>query len=136
MSYSYISSIPGYGIGSFLGGLFRFVVPLIKKGSVAVGKELLRSSADIVDDITSKSDRVSFEEAVKKRGGEAVKNLKRKAVAKMQTGSGVGGGSKAAKKQKTTHSSSKSSSVKKSSKSAPAKNNIKKKKQQKEFDYI
>lgn len=76
----------GYGIGSFLGGLFRYVVPLIKRGSIAIGKQLLKTSADVVDDITEND--VPLETAVIKRGIEAVKNLKRKAAEKM-SGSGL-----------------------------------------------
>lgn len=47
----------GHGIGSFLGGLFRRVlpllrkgVPLIKKGAKAIGKEALRAGVNVATD--------------------------------------------------------------------------------------
>lgn len=62
----------GHGIGSFLGGLFRCVFPLLKSGSSAIGSEMLKSGANIISDI-SKSE--SPEVAFKKRGKEAINNL-------------------------------------------------------------
>lgn len=124
----------GYGIGSFLGGLFRHVVPLLKRGSIALGKEMLRSSADVVNDITEND--VSLKDAVKKRGSEAVKNLKRKAIAKM-SGAGVQksnvvGGDESdgpAKKRKLTKAqSNKGTSRDKTSAEEKAKNKNKNKK--------
>lgn len=62
----------GHGIGSFLGGLFRCVFPLLRNGSSAIGSEILKSGANIISDI-SKSE--SPEVAFKKRGKEAINNL-------------------------------------------------------------
>lgn len=42
----------GHGIGSFLGGLFRCVFPLLKSGSSALGNEILKSGANIISDIS------------------------------------------------------------------------------------
>lgn len=62
----------GQGIGSFLGGLFRCVFPLLKSGSSAIGSEILKSGANIISDISrSESPNV----ALKKRGKEAINNL-------------------------------------------------------------
>lgn len=61
----------GYGIGSFLGGLFRGVYPLIKKGSKAIGSELLKSGVGLLTDLT----RDDAEVALKKRGKEIIQNL-------------------------------------------------------------
>jgi len=39
----------GNGIGSFFGGLFRFVKPLMYSGAKAVGKEALKTGSSITD---------------------------------------------------------------------------------------
>lgn len=61
----------GYGIGSFLGGLFRGVYPLLKKTSKAVGSELLKSGVGFLTDLT----RDDADVAIKKRGKEIIQNL-------------------------------------------------------------
>ncbi len=74
----------GHGIGSWLGGLFRTVLPLLKSGAKAVGKEAARAGAHVLADVVS-GDPVG--ESAKRHAGEAVQNLKRKAAAAM-SGSG------------------------------------------------
>lgn len=70
----------GYGIGSFLGGLFRTVYPLLKKGTVALGSELIKTGASCLGDISRSEDP---QEVFKKRGKEAVNNLSRRAADQM-----------------------------------------------------
>lgn len=67
----------GYGIGSFLGGLFRTVYPLLKKGSMALGSELLKTGASCLGDISHSENP---QEVFKKRGKEVVNNLSRRAA--------------------------------------------------------
>lgn len=67
----------GYGIGSFLGGLFRTVYPILKKGSVALGSELLKTGVSCLGDISRSED---VQEVFKKRGKEVVNNLGRRAA--------------------------------------------------------
>lgn len=79
----------GHGIGSFLGGLFRRVLPLLSRGAKAVGKEALRAGVNILEDITDRN--VSPSEAFKSRLRETGESLKRKAENKidsMMSGSG------------------------------------------------
>ena len=86
----------GHGIGSFLGGLYRAVLPLFKSGVKAIGKETLRSGLNMLDDVANKN--ISIRDALKNRGNETADNLKRKAlekIDKMMTGSGY-------KKRRTT----------------------------------
>lgn len=71
----------GHGIGAFLGGLFRSVLPLLSSGAKAIGKEALRSGAGVLSDILTTSK--PLEETVKGRFKEATANLKRKADQKM-----------------------------------------------------
>jgi hypothetical protein len=75
----------GYGIGSFLGGLFRGVLPLLKRGGLAIGKEIFNSGTNILNDI---SENIPANVALKSRSKQAYANLKRKAVSKMN-GSGA-----------------------------------------------
>lgn len=77
----------GHGIGSFLGGLFRSVMPLLKSGARAVGKETLRAGANIIDDM---SNNTSLKEAFQNRIHEASENLKRKALQKISAMEGKG----------------------------------------------
>jgi len=74
----------GYGVGNWLSGLYRFVVPLMKRAGVAVGRELATSSMNIMEDMNN---NVSLKNALKSRGTEAATNLKRKAMTTM-TGEG------------------------------------------------
>lgn len=82
----------GHGIGSFLGGLFRTITPLLKSGAKAVGKEALKTGMNVLGDLIS---TVPPNQAVANRMKEFTGNLKRKADDKMDNvmmmqGSGVG----------------------------------------------
>lgn len=70
----------GHGIGSFLGGLFRCVFPLLKSGTATIGHELLKTGASIVSDMAQNGD---FETAIKRRGKETFENLGRMAGEQM-----------------------------------------------------
>jgi len=45
----------GYGIGSIFGKMFRFAMPLLKRGAMHVGKALGRTGANILADAASGS---------------------------------------------------------------------------------
>lgn len=92
----------GRGIGSFLGGLFRTILPLIKRGARAVGKEAVRAGTNVVSDIID--DGVPFRESLRSRLGESGKNLKRKAEEKIEKMMMKGSGYKTAKRPKKAHS--------------------------------
>lgn len=79
----------GRGVGSWLGGLFRKMLPYISSGIKTVGKETLRAGINVLDDVTNNG--TNFKEAVKFRARESGKNLKRKAankISEMMKGSG------------------------------------------------
>lgn len=103
----------GHGIGSFLGGLFRCVFPLLKSGSSAIGTELLKSGANIISDI-SKNEPV--ERAIKSRGKQAINNLSKLVGDKM-----FGSGYKTSAAVKRPHSVVSSRSVKTAKKPKPNK---------------
>lgn len=72
----------GYGVGSFLGGLFRTispVLPFLKSTGKAVGKELLHSGVGFLKDMTTED----IDTAYRKRGKELVNNLSARAAKKM-----------------------------------------------------
>lgn len=119
----------GHGIGSFLGGLFRTLLPLLKSGSSAVGKELLKSGANIISDITQSQDP---QQVINRRGKEIINNLGRMFGEKM-----FGAGYKSNISRKRRQSKADSQPVKKrktaaktkktNSKAKPKKNNNSKK---------
>lgn len=86
----------GYGIGSFLGGLFRSALPLLRKGSIAIGKELLTAGTNFIDDVQQNK---SPKEALKQRSKETLSNLKIKAINTMKGNGYIG-----RDKLKNTHS--------------------------------
>jgi len=78
----------GHGIGSFLGGLFRKVLPFLHRGARAVSKEALRAGINVIEDVEND---VPLKEALKSRFKESRTNLKRKAkekITNLMTGSG------------------------------------------------
>lgn len=93
----------GHGIGSFLGGIFRRVLPLLRKGASAVGKEALRAGANIAGDMMKKD--MSLKDAFRTRVRESGGNLKRKAEEKIETLM-RGSGYKTRKIARIRHSSS------------------------------
>lgn len=79
----------GHGIGSFLGGLFRTITPLLKSGAKAVGKEALRTGINVLSDVVSTNEPVKH--LITNRMHEFTGSLKRKADNKLNnvmTGSG------------------------------------------------
>lgn len=90
----------GNGIGSFLGGLFRKVLPYIKNGASALGNELLNTGVGLLRDHLKGTDpRTSINERMKMAGT----NLGDKASAKLQSMLGLG--YKDADVQASAHSS-------------------------------
>lgn len=79
----------GHGIGSFLGGLFRSVLPLLSKGAKAIGKEALRAGLHVVEDVSGNN--IPFRESLRRRAAESGENLQRKArdkISLLMNGSG------------------------------------------------
>jgi len=74
----------GYGLGGFLGGLFRTILPFLKSGAVAVGREALRTGSHILADAAS--GEVPLSSSVKNHTKEASENLMQKLSAKLSGG--------------------------------------------------
>jgi hypothetical protein len=67
----------GYGIGSFLGGLFRAVIPFFKSRGMSVGKQLLRAGVDVLGDMQQNQ---SIQDSLRKRKAEILGNVKEAVV--------------------------------------------------------
>jgi hypothetical protein len=98
----------GHGIGSFFKGPFRFVKLLLYSGENALGKEDLKTSANILTDLLNKEPDHQVGQTLESRLDEAKDNLEHK-IKKME-GSGLC--LKRKRKRKKAHSHSKLRTVK------------------------
>ena len=89
----------GYGFGGLFRSLFRAAVPLFKSGAKAVGKQLLHSGVDVLNDL-SRGENIKV--SAKRRLKEAGQNLTEKASEKVKVMIGSG---KHHKKRKTSKKS-------------------------------
>ena len=62
----------GHGIGSFLAKIYRTVSPYLKSGAKRIGREVLRTGTDIINDIDN---QISIKDAVKTRSKEAFNRM-------------------------------------------------------------
>ena len=100
----------GRGVGSWLGGLFRKILPYIASGAKAVGKEAVRAGINVLDDVANND--TSFKESFKYRARESGKNLQRKAskkISEMMKGSGYK--SRAARRRRQSRKTRSSSNI-------------------------
>lgn len=75
----------GHGVGTFLKGLFRASLPLLQKGARAVGKELMHSGINFLEDLDND---MPAKLAFQQRLSQAQNNLKRKAIDTIFRGKG------------------------------------------------
>jgi len=87
----------GYGIGGLFRSLFRVAIPLFKSGAKAIGKQMLKSGVDLVNDVAQ---GVDVQTAAKQRLKEAGKVLANKATTKVRTMIGSGKKNKKRKQSK------------------------------------
>lgn len=71
----------GHGIGAFLGGLFRQIMPIFGRAAKAVGKEALSAGMNVVGDVASR--QIPLRESLENRLTESGLRLKRKATEKL-----------------------------------------------------
>src|SRR5215831_17116286 len=60
----------GHGLGSIFSGLFRFALPLLKSLGISVGKQALRTGAQIATDV---ADGQAFGDSAKRRINDTIK---------------------------------------------------------------
>ena len=65
----------GYGIGSFLAGLWRMVRPVLWSGAKTVGRETLRTGGDVLTDIVRSTDDGNPRGIISRRLNETAQNL-------------------------------------------------------------
>ena len=70
------------GIGSFLAGFFRRVLPLFSRGAKAVGKEAVRTGMNIMSDVTTGN--TPIKESIRNRFKESGEIFERKAEEKLE----------------------------------------------------
>jgi hypothetical protein len=80
--YKGVSHQRGHGIGSYLGGLFRSVLPLLSSGFRTVGKEALNAGVGLLSDMMNSH---PLEDSLKSRFKDVSSNLKRKADEKIDS---------------------------------------------------
>lgn len=78
----------GRGVGSWLGGLFRSILPYVKTGAKAIGKEAIRTGASILHDMADNN--ISFTDSLRTRVRDSGANIAKKAAAKLEDMSGSG----------------------------------------------
>lgn len=71
----------GHGIGAFLGGLFRRILPYLGSAARAVGKEALNAGMNVVGDVVTSGQPLKM--ALENRLTESGLNLKRRAQDKI-----------------------------------------------------
>lgn len=90
----------GHGIGAFLGGLFRRILPFFGSAARTVGKEALHAGLNVMGDVVS--NKVPFKVALENRLSESGLKLKRKAAEKIGTMM-QGSGYKRKRRRRTAH---------------------------------
>ena len=77
----------GGNLGSIFRGIFRALFPLAKSAGKAIGKQALRTGAEIASDVVGGT---KLSESIKRRGKSAAANLMTKAATKLQEGGRLG----------------------------------------------
>ena len=77
------------GIGNFLAGVLRRVLPLLTRGAKAVGKEAMRSGLNVLSDVATRNTPIgeSFRSRMKE-SGEVLKRKAEEKLDKLMEGSG------------------------------------------------
>ena len=73
----------GGGLGSIFRGIFRALLPIAKSAGKTIGRQALRTGAEIASDVLSGS---NLKDSVKRRGRAAAATLATKAAKKIQRG--------------------------------------------------
>lgn len=90
----------GYGIGSWLGGLFRNILPILRSGASAVGKQAVLAGSNVLADVAAGENAAA---SAKRRLGQAGVNLSATLKRKADTMSGAGNSIKRRKTTRKVH---------------------------------
>jgi len=89
----------GHGLGSVLGRLFRFAMPMLKKGLAYVGKHAAQTGQEIAEDVLAGQ---KFKESARRRLSTGIKRAARLGDFISQSGSGRKRKRKSSGKKKVT----------------------------------
>lgn len=88
--YAGLSHQKGAGVGSWLAGLFRTILPVLKSGATAVGREAVRAGSHVLADVAAGQNiRGSAKKHIEEAGENLSNALKRKAGTAMSGGSAI-----------------------------------------------
>lgn len=108
----------GHGIGSFLGGLYRMVLPLLKSPtSKNVGKFFINSAADVLNDFSENPTMGTLKSSLKRNSTSAASNVANE-IAKKMRGEGLIVGRKLNERKRKVSKKSKQCKLKKMKKSS------------------
>ena len=71
----------GRGVGAWLGGLIRHILPYVTSGAKAVGKEAVRAGMHVLEDVVE--GQKSLKESLRSHAKDSSRNLRRKAAEKI-----------------------------------------------------
>lgn len=75
----------GYGLGGFFQSLYQYVKPILQSGWQIIKKQGIKTAADLLNDFDSNE---SFSSALKKRSKDALHQVRKEVINKLQSGSG------------------------------------------------
>lgn len=71
----------GRGVGSIFKGILNFLTPMLKQGTKAIGSELLKGGAEVIENLGGEK---SFKTLVEEQRDKRLENLQKKAINKIQ----------------------------------------------------
>lgn len=111
----------GNGVGNLFSKMYRYIKPFVIKGLKEIGREAVHAGADILD----QSETKPLSEAVKSRGKQALRNLKRKATDNLEKVMRGAGDPKKHIKRVKTQKATQSRAIRRRKKPRNSKNNKK-----------
>jgi len=97
----------GYGLGSFLSGLWRMVRPILWSGAKTVGRETLRTSGKILSDMADNRDGTPAGDIVSRHARELIGRLKGRGALKRKRRAAASSPPKKKKKKTTKRATAK-----------------------------
>lgn len=128
MSYFYLPHVSqrGSGVGSWLAGAARGLIPLLRKGSAFLAPYLAKTAANVMNDYASNPSNDTFRSSLKSHGIDSLDNLSSDAISKMRGGR-LGMMKRRRKTAATTTTAKKKSSTSIKRKAKPKKTSVRRK---------
>lgn len=116
----YIQKGSGFGLGGFFSGLYKYLIPMLKKTGQALAEQAIKSGKGVVGDVASTAigrSNKNIRQILSDQGEEAINNLSKKTIRGLkrklgtQSGSGVMGFNRLTKRIKASRKSKKRNSI-------------------------